>query len=96
MKPLGTLACFVTLATLSGCAEMGQLLIETQEFQSQMPATRNYLTNPYVGPSTQMVQPNFNTFSAPDSGGYRTIMVNTPQGIVYKRCKLLNGAVACF
>lgn len=96
MKLLPTLACFVTLAALSGCAEMGQLMRETQEFQAQMPAQRNYLTNPYVGPSTQMVQPNFNRFSATESEGYRTIMVNTPQGIVYKRCKLLNGAVACF
>lgn len=96
MKPLGTLACFVTLAALSGCAEMGQLMRDTQEFQAQMPAQRNYLTNPYVGPSTQMVQPNFNRFGAPDSEGYRTIMVNTPQGLVLKHCKVLNGAVACF
>lgn len=96
MKSLYTLAFFVILTALSGCAEMGQLLRETQEFQSQVPAQRNYLTNPYVGPSTQLVQPNFNTFSASDSEGFRTIMVNTPQGIVYKRCKVFNGAVACF
>lgn len=96
MKPLCTLACSVILAALSGCAEMGQLIRESQEFQTQMPAQRNYLTNPYVGPSTQMVQPNFNRFSDPDSEGYRTIMVNTPQGIVYKRCTVRNGMVACF
>ena len=96
MKLFCTSACFAILTALSGCAEMGQLMRETQEFQAQMPAQRNYLTNPYVGPSTQMVQPNFNRFSDPDSEGYRTIMVNTPQGIVYKRCKVLNGAVACF
>ena len=75
---------------------MGQLMRESQEFQAQMPAQRNYITNPYVGPSTQLVQPNFNRFGGSDSEGYQTIMVNTPQGFVYKRCKVLNGAVACF
>lgn len=58
------------------------------------PPQRNYITNPYTAPPVQSVQPNFGNTA---NEQYQTIMVNTPQGIVYKRCKVLNGqVVACF
>lgn len=54
-----------------------------------------YTTNPYTPTQIpQTVQPSFG-----NTGGeqYQTIMVNTPNGIVHKRCKVLNGqVVACF
>jgi hypothetical protein len=55
---------------------------------------RDYTTNPVTLPApTQTVQPTFGTTGEE----YQTIAVNTPQGLVYKRCKVLNGkVVACF
>lgn len=42
----------------------------------------------------QTVQPNVGTTAGEQ---YQTIAVNTPAGLVYKRCKVLNGqVVACF
>ena len=93
MKTLRTFAFIAGVFILSGCAEMGQLLRETSEFQAQQPPQRNYFTNPYVAPPVQTTQPSFGNTAGEQ---YQTIMVNTPQGIVYKRCKVLNGAVACF
>ena len=94
MNTFRTLVCIVGLVTLSGCAEMGQLLRETSEFQAQQPPQRNYFTQPFTPlPGYQPSNPS--PANAPQER-YQTIMVNTPQGIVYKRCKVLNGAVACF
>ena len=46
---------------------------------------------PVVAPT---VQP---TFGATSGEQYQTIAVNTPNGLVYKRCKVLNGQIgACF
>ena len=58
-------------------------------------ASRDYVTNPVTLPAAPTTtQPSFG--NAP-SEQYQTILVNTPNGLVYKRCKVLNGqAVACF
>lgn len=65
------------------------------DFNASQPPPRNYITNPITLPTSQQtVQPNFG-----NTGGeqYQTIMVNTPNGYVYKRCKVLKGqVVACF
>lgn len=102
MKTFRTLACIAGMALLSGClsgcAGMGQVLRDASaaqaELDAQMPTTRNYFTNPYVGPAIpQTAQPSW---GSPSGERYRTIMVNTPQGIVYKQCKVLStGAVYC-
>lgn len=59
--------------------------------------TRDYVANPYTLPQApQTAQPDFTPWGATGEQ-YQTIMVNTPTGMVYKRCKVLNGkAVACF
>ena len=83
--------------TLSGCGspitpqQWQQTLREANEISGPQ---RNYVTNPYTLPrAPQMSQPDFGA----DGSEYRTVMVNTPNGIVYKRCKVLNGqVVACF
>jgi len=56
---------------------------------------RNYVTNPITSPvSPQTIQPNTKNVGGEE---YQTIMVNTPSGLVSKRCKVLNGQiVACF
>ena len=97
MKNLSILACIVGLTFMSGCAETTQLLREANEFQAQQPQQRNYFTNPITMPPLQGTQPNFAPFGATSGEQYQTIMVNTPNGLVYKRCKVLNGqVVACF
>ena len=62
-----------------------------------MPEQRDYVANPFYLPQqTQTVQPNFTPLGSTGEQ-YQMIMVNTPNGMVYKRCKVLNGqAVACF
>lgn len=56
------------------------------------PPTRDYVNNPIVSPTTTQ-QPA----AAQPREEYKTIAVNTPNGLVYKRCKMLNGqVVACF
>ena len=57
--------------------------------------SRNYLTNPVTLPPAPVnTQPNLGASPVDE---YRTILVNTPNGLVYKRCRMLNGqAVACF
>ena len=57
--------------------------------------SRNYTTNPItLQPAPQMLQPNFKLQPGEQ---YQTITMNTPNGLVYKRCKVLNGqVVACF
>lgn len=56
------------------------------------PPTRDYINNPIVSPTTTQ-QP----VAAQPREEYKTIAVNTPNGLVYKRCKMLNGrVVACF
>ena len=59
--------------------------------------TRDYVANPYtLPPAGQTTQPDFTPFGTVGDQ-YQTILVNTPNGMVYKRCKVLNGkAVACF
>lgn len=56
-------------------------------------ARRALRPTPMVVP-TQRVQPSSGN---PVGEQYQTIMVNTPNGLVYKRCKVLDGkAVVCF
>ncbi len=104
MKTIGSLICTALLAGCSSLPTCGSAEAQgatsctagfastLNEFNATQPAPRNYFTNPYVGPAvSQTAQP----YAAPEQ--YQTIMVNTPQGIVYKRCKVLNGqVVACF
>ena len=95
MKTLRALAYIVGFIFLSGCAEMGQVLREHAAMQAQMPAQRNYFTDPFT--PLPGYQPSQAPAASTAGEQYQTIMVNTPQGIVYKRCKVLNGkAVACF
>lgn len=83
--------CTASLALLTGCAGLAQALQEANAMQSG----RNYVTNPVtLPPAPTTTQPSFGTSP---SEQYQTILVNTPNGLVYKRCKVLNGqAVACF
>ena len=101
MRTLRTFACIAGIILLTGCAGFGDVWREHAAaealLQTQMPPARNYITNPFT-PLTvaqpQAAQPSWGT---PAGEQYQTIMVNTPQGIVYKRCKVLNGqVVACF
>ena len=59
------------------------------------PLQRNYLTNPVtLAPATKSAQPNV---GGDQAGEWQTVYVNTPSGLVAKRCKVLNGQnVACF
>ena len=77
---------------LSGCASFLQELANSG-IQPEQP--RNYVTNPItLGAPPPVAQPTWGTSSTDQ---YQTILVNTPNGVVYKRCKVLNGkAVACF
>ena len=96
-----TAILFASVTLLSGCAGMGDAWREHQAIESrlgnpsqQIPPARNYITDPIPVPQPSSMQPSF---SGTPGESYQTIMVNTPQGIVYKRCKLLNGqVVACF
>lgn len=64
-----------------------------QEANDMNAGQRNYTTHPITAPAPS-VQPNIQSTNDQE---YRTVMVNTPNGIVYKRCKVLNGQnVACF
>ncbi len=90
MNTLRTLACIAGVVTLSGCAEMGQLLRESSEFQAQQPPSRSYFTDPIVAPVLQTTQPSW---GVPAAGQYQSIMVNTPQGAVWKQCKVYNGKI---
>lgn len=85
----------VLVIALAGCGstpeQWQQLFQEANQISGPQ---RNYLTNPVALPQpVQMSQPDFGA----DGTEYRTVMVNTPSGFVYKRCKMLNGQVAaCF
>ena len=98
MKTLSTLMCIAGLTALTGCAGMGDAWREhaaaEARLQTQTPPPRNYFTDPFTPlpvAQPQSAQPSWGT---PAGEHYQTIMVNTPQGIVYKRCKVLNGRVA--
>ena len=84
---------------LAGCGttseQWQQLLSEANNMNA---GQRNYFTNPITVPTpSQSIQPNLQPFGGASVEEYKTIMVNTPNGIVYKRCKVLNGQnVACF
>ena len=54
--------------------------------------TRDYIADPIIAPVYPSTQPNFQPFGSQDTG-YQLIMVNTPNGLVQKRCKVLNGQV---
>lgn len=89
MRPI-TLLCLSAVAFLTGCAGLAQALSDA----SQMQTGRNYATNPVTLPPAPTTQPTWNNNQGEE---YQTILVNTPTGMVYKRCKVLNGnAVACF
>jgi hypothetical protein len=85
-----SLAVLSAVLALSACADLGQLLIESG---ATYDPGRTYTTPQITLPPTQRTQP------APTAGReeYRTVLVNTPSGMVYKRCKVLNDqVVACF
>ena len=92
-------ASLVFIIVLAGCGttpeQWKQMLQEANDMNA---GQRNYFTNPITPPAPlQSIQPNFQPFGGTNEHEYRTIMVNTPNGIVYKRCKVLNGQVtACF
>lgn len=52
---------------------------------------RNYVTNPITSYPVQSTQP---TFGESSGERYEMILVNTPNGYVMKRCKMLNGQAA--
>lgn len=55
---------------------------------------RDYVANPfYLPPAPQTTQPNFQPFGS-QTNGYELILINTPNGLVQKRCKMVNGQVA--
>lgn len=102
MTHIRTLTLIAGISVLTGCAGFGQAWREHAEAdarlnpqaQTQAPPARNYFTDPILVPQPTSVQPSFGGNAGEQ---YQTIMVNTPQGIVYKRCRMLNGkAVACF
>lgn len=56
--------------------------------------SRDYAINPITLPAPA---PGQSAPVTPTGEQYQTIAVNTPSGIVYKRCKVLSGrVVACF
>ena len=60
--------------------------------QQYVAPTRNYFTDPLVQPTSNQA----NTRPSAATETYQTILVNTPNGLVQKRCKMLNGkAVYC-
>ena len=64
------------------------------EFNATQPPPRNYFTTPFVGPTPQPVQPNFGNTA---NDRYQSIMINTPNGMVMKQCRVLNErVVSCF
>ena len=54
--------------------------------------TRDYIANPIIAPVYPSTQPNVQPFGS-QANDYQLIMVNTPYGLVQKRCKVLNGQV---
>lgn len=82
---------------LAGCGttseQWQQLLSDANNMNA---GQRNYFTDPITAP-VPTIQPNIQPYGGTNNQEYRTVMVNTPNGIVYKRCKVLNGQnVACF
>lgn len=51
--------------------------------------TRDYINDPIV----YQPMPTGGVYGAPQQDQYQTIAINTPSGIVYKRCKVLNGQI---
>ncbi len=75
------------MSFLGGCAGLaeGFASIDPAVFQQQ----RDYITNPmYMPTPSATVQ----SYSQPDQ--YQNIMISTPNGIVNKRCKVINGNAA--
>ena len=91
-----SLALIIVLAGCGSTPEQWRQML--QEANDMNAGQRNYFTNPVTVPApSQSPQPNFRPFGSTTEHEYKTIMVNTPNGIVYKRCKVLNGQVtACF
>lgn len=93
MKPCHTL--LLATVILSGCGSTPEQWNQAFKEANDMNAgQRNYSTHPITAP-TPGAQPS----NQPNSNDqeYKTVMVNTPNGLVYKRCKVLNGQnVACF
>lgn len=88
-------ASLVFIFALAGCGttpEQWQGML--QQANEMNAGQRNYLTNPITPPAPlPSTQPNFKPFGSTSENEYKTIMVNTPNGYVYKRCKMLNGQV---
>ena len=92
-----TLIAF-SLTLLTGCAGFNEAWREHAAIEAQWATPIATPSQPYFTPMNvpqpSSLQPNFGNTAAEQ---YQTIMVNTPQGMVYKRCKVLNGkVVACF
>ena len=89
---MGKTLIALSILALSGCAEMGQMLAESQ--QMQQPNQRDYVKQPFTplqGPTTTQTSA---VKSSKDQ--YQMVAVNTSNGVVYRRCKMLNGkAVYC-
>lgn len=85
------LATAVICLSLVGCAEMGQFLTEVNQMQQPQ---RNYVTQPFTPLQSPVGQPNTQQTTQQTSDEYQLVMVNTPTGVVYKRCKMLNGKAA--
>ncbi len=88
----------ISTILLAGCGTTGEQWNQMfQEANSMNAGQRNYVTHPITASApSQGVQPNLQPFGA-SGEEYQTVMVNTPNGIVYKRCKVVNGQnVACF
>jgi hypothetical protein len=109
MKTLRTLTLLAGIFSmfLTGCSSLpacgtpeakGQtcslgLASTLADFNASQPPQRDYINNPFPVPAVQSLQPNFGNTGE----RFQTIMVDTPNGFVYKRCKLFNNhVVACF
>ncbi len=82
------------LLILTGCGTTGEQWAQTLKEANDMNAgQRNYITHPITAPAPATQPSN----QQANDQEYRTVMVNTPNGLVYKRCKVLNNQnVACF
>lgn len=89
----------ISTILLVGCGTTPEQWVQLlQDANGTNTGQRNYVTHPITAPApSQGVQPNLQPFGGTGGEEYKTVMVNTPNGIVYKRCKVLNGQnVACF
>jgi hypothetical protein len=93
-----TFILLLAIIGLSGCASFNQAMHEAAAMGMQtqpipQPPPVNYADPAVWGNNRPSQQTNSQNTS---QGSYQLIMVNTPNGLVQKRCKMLNGkAVHC-